>query len=58
MRYNLAKIHLDQLRRIIQDAWDAVPDEYIQGLYDSWWRRCEAVSRPGQAVEVEMCVFV
>jgi hypothetical protein len=28
---------------IVQDAWDAVPDEYIQGLYDSWWRRCEAV---------------
>jgi DDE superfamily endonuclease len=42
-RYDPAKIHLDQLRRIVQDAWEAVPDEYIQGLYDSWWRRCEAV---------------
>jgi transposase len=35
-RYQPDKIHLDQLRKIIQDAWDAVPDEYIQGLYDSW----------------------
>jgi DDE superfamily endonuclease len=42
-RYQPDKIHLDQLRKIIQDAWDAVPDEYIQGLYDSWWRRCQAV---------------
>ncbi|PMD53827.1 uncharacterized protein K444DRAFT_618308 [Hyaloscypha bicolor E] len=41
--YQPDKIRLDQLRKIIQDAWDAVPDEYIQGLYDSWWRRCEAV---------------
>jgi hypothetical protein len=43
VRYQPDKIRLDQLRKIIQDAWDAVPDEYIQGLYDSWWRRCEAV---------------
>jgi transposase len=42
-RYQPDKIRLDQLRKIIQDAWDAVPDEYIQGLYDSWWRRCKAV---------------
>jgi hypothetical protein len=42
-RYQPDKIYLDQLRRIIQDAWDAVPDEYIQGLYDSWWRRRQAI---------------
>lgn len=34
-RYQPDKTRLDQLRKIIQDAWDAVPDEYIQGLYDS-----------------------
>jgi hypothetical protein len=28
-RYQPDKIHLDQLRKIIQDAWDAVLDEYI-----------------------------
>jgi transposase len=42
-RYDPTKIQFDQLRRIVQDAWDAVPDEYVQGLYNSWWRRCEAV---------------
>jgi hypothetical protein len=42
-RYQPDKIHLDQLRVIIQAAWDAVPDDYIQGLFDSWWRRYEAV---------------
>jgi DDE superfamily endonuclease len=43
VRYNPEKLPLRQLRRIIRDAWDAVPDEYIQGLFDSWWRRCQAV---------------
>ena len=42
-RYNVAKISLQDLRRIILAAWDAVPDSYIQELYDSWWRRCQAV---------------
>ena len=32
-----------RLMRIIWEAWEAVPDSYIQSLYDSWWRRCEAV---------------
>jgi hypothetical protein len=34
-RYDPAKIHLAQLRRIVEDAWDAVPEDYIQGLHDS-----------------------
>jgi hypothetical protein len=43
VRYDLAKIRRDDLRRIIQAAWDAVPEDFIQGLFDSWWRRCQAV---------------
>ena len=42
-RYNVAKVPLQELRRIILAAWEAVPDSYIQELYDSWWRRCQAV---------------
>ena len=42
-RYNAAKIPLPQLRRIILAAQDAVPVNYIEALYDSWWRRCQAV---------------
>jgi transposase len=42
-RYNAAKIPLPQLRRVILAAWDAVPIDYIESLYDSWWRRCQAV---------------
>ena len=42
-RYDPSNIDLDELRRIIYTAWDAVPDSYIEGLYNSWWRRCQAV---------------
>ncbi len=42
-RYRVDKLSLEQLRVIIQHAWDAVPDDYIQSLFDSWWRRCQAV---------------
>jgi transposase len=43
VRYRVDKVPLPELRRIILEAWNAVPDEYIQTLYDSWWRRCQAV---------------
>ena len=42
-KYQANKIPLAQLRRIILDAWKAIPDEYIQKLFDSWWQRCWAV---------------
>jgi DDE superfamily endonuclease len=42
-RYDPSNIDLDELRRIIYAAWDAVPDSYIEDLYNSWWRRCQAV---------------
>jgi hypothetical protein len=32
-----------RLRGIIQEAWDAVPQEYLDSLYSSWYRRCQAV---------------
>lgn len=41
--YDAAKIPLPELRRIIWQAWEAVPEEFIEKLYDSWWRRCQAV---------------
>jgi hypothetical protein len=37
------KLSLEQLRGIVQEVWEAVPDSYIQGLYDSWWRRYQAI---------------
>jgi hypothetical protein len=33
--YQADKISLHDLRMIILDAWEAVPDDYIQGLYDT-----------------------
>ena len=42
-RYNPSKITLAQLRQIILDAWNAVPDSYIKSLYGSWRARCQAV---------------
>ena len=41
--YNPRRLGLDELRRIIQEAWDAVPDELIYDLYASWRDRCQAV---------------
>jgi hypothetical protein len=43
VHYDPAKITYDRLRQIIWEAWEAVPDDFIKGLYDSWWRRCQAV---------------
>lgn len=41
--YDAKSISLDTLRNIITEAWNAVPDSYINTLYESWWRRCQAV---------------
>jgi hypothetical protein len=41
--YNAANIPLPRLRNIIWEAWEAVPNEFIQKLFESWWRRCQAV---------------
>lgn len=41
--YDASKISPGGLRCIIQEAWDAVPNNYIDSLYKSWWRRCQAV---------------
>jgi hypothetical protein len=38
--YKVNKIPFEQLRSIISSAWEAVPEDYIEGLVDSWWRRC------------------
>jgi hypothetical protein len=41
--YDASKIPLSQLRRIIWEAWEAVPTDFIMSLYASWWKRCQAV---------------
>jgi hypothetical protein len=41
--YDAARIPLPELRLIIEAAWHAVPDSYIEALLESWWRRCQAV---------------
>jgi hypothetical protein len=43
VRYNVTNIPLEDLRRIIWPSWEAVPEDYIQSLYNSWWDRCRAV---------------
>jgi transposase len=40
---NTSKLSLAQLKQIILDAWNAVPDSYIGRLYNSWQERCQAV---------------
>ena len=45
--YDPQSINLDNLRQIVEEAWDAVPDEFIKNLYESWWDRCDAVIRTG-----------
>lgn len=42
-RYDVAKVPLEQLKAIIWEAWNAVPDSFIETLFFSWWRRCQAV---------------
>ena len=34
--YEVAKIPLPQLKATIWEAWNAVPDEFIKTLFDSW----------------------
>jgi len=41
--YDASKITLLQLKRIIWEAWEAVPIDFIMKLYSSWWERCQAV---------------
>lgn len=41
--YDASKVSLEDLRRIIREAWDAVLNDFIDSLYESWWRRCQAV---------------
>ena len=41
--YDPSKIPLEELRAIVWEAWNAVPESYIEGLYDSWYERCQAV---------------
>jgi transposase len=38
--YNASKISLIGLKQII---WEAVPNDYIDSLFESWWRRCQGV---------------
>jgi hypothetical protein len=42
-RYRPDRISFEELRTIIWEAWNAVPDDYIQSLYNSWWKRCQAI---------------
>jgi hypothetical protein len=39
-RYRPDRISFAELRMIIWEAWNAIPDDYIQTLYNSWWKRC------------------
>ena len=41
--YDAKSVPLDRLREIIWEAWNAVPDSYIETLFNSWWERCQAV---------------
>ena len=43
VRYDTQRISWAHLKSIILEAWNTVPDEYIQTLYDSWYDRCQAV---------------
>ena len=36
-------IYLDELPARIEAAWDAVPDGYIEDLYNSQYGRCQVV---------------
>jgi hypothetical protein len=42
-RYDPATINIEELRRIVIQAWEAVLQSYIDALYDSWRARCQAV---------------
>lgn len=40
--YDPQKISLTNLRQLVEEAWNAVPDDFIKKLYESWWDRCDA----------------
>jgi len=41
--YDASMLSLAQLKQIILEAWNAVPDSYIESLFNSWRARCQAV---------------
>lgn len=43
VHYDARSVSLDRLRDIIWEAWNAVPDSYIETLFESWWDRYKAV---------------
>lgn len=45
--YDPQTISLDYLRQVVEEAWNAVPEEFIKSLYESWWDRCAAVISVG-----------
>lgn len=42
MRLNVFNLHLDRLRDVIWEAWEAVTNSLIERLINSWWDRCRA----------------
>lgn len=46
--YDPQRISLYNLRQIVDEAWNAVPDDFIIKLYESWWDRCDAVICTGR----------
>jgi transposase len=42
VQYDAAKISLEALRQIITKAWNAVPNCFLESLFESWWERCQA----------------
>jgi hypothetical protein len=37
--YDASKIAIEDLRVIVWKAWEAIPENYIQSLFDSWYDR-------------------
>lgn len=42
-RYGEKKLNYNQLRIAVKDAWDAVPDDFLNQLIDDMPNRCRAV---------------
>lgn len=48
--YGPGDMELERLRIIVQQAWDAVPEEYLESLLNSMHNRCrEVIDRHGYA---------
>lgn len=43
MRWDLANIPSDQLGVIVWEAWEAVLNDFIESLVNSWWNTYKAV---------------